>query len=336
MHIEAAPVELRPDATGLSDELFARVAGPYRQIGDWLVLAPYTGPADLCLRAFNSAAADGAAPFDAFQDALLGMEVRPELIGDIAETNHRVRRDGEVLFDWSGSLADKAVTVLRHADTPLTTDQIAGLVQPAVLGSMKTQMADHPQLVRVGIDQWALSSWGLEHYEGITPAMVARLTEQEPRNIDDLAAEMHEQFGIAAASVVIMASTNPTFVREGSLVRRRHPDEPYIPSGALETAPNCVHIDGRWALRRRVDHDLRRGSGFAVPEAFAVALGMQPFQKGTFRTQFGETNMSWSHMPIIGSMRRVAEKLGANERDVLLLILNEPGDVEVRLERTGG
>jgi hypothetical protein len=123
-----------------------------------------------------------------------------------------------------------------------------------------------------------------------------------------------------ATSVVMYAATGPGLIQMGSRVRLRRPDEPYVSHESLGRTPNCFVIDAAWAWRVVVDHDLLRGSGRHLPEAFATHLGLRPGLRLQFESPIKPISIGWGiQYPGIGSLRSVALASGAHDGDFLFV-----------------
>lgn len=316
----------------LLDRLILHIAGPYRFDGNWYVLEELFPLEQALLGAFESASTNGSAPLDATIDALaeLGMQ-RDHALALIRSTD-RLRIVDDVVMDWRGSMADRAVAVLHHAGTPMTTDELAEALEAPVKRSMANQVTSDERFTRVGVGRYALTTWDMDTFEGVVPAMVARL-EGGPRDIEELGAELTGEFGVSTASVAILSQTHPVFLAEGGTVGIRPADRPYEPATDLTTTANCFVVEGFWSLRVPVDREVLRGSGRTIPEAFSMHLGNGPLQRGTVDSPNGPIGLNWHHNPTIGTLRAAAGSLEAEEGDWLFVRRVTPSSVDFRLVR---
>lgn len=107
-----------------------------------------------------------------------------------------------------------------------------------------------------------------------------------------------------------------------------------MPNAGIEEARDCVAIRGSWAWRHVVTHDTLRGSGHILPEAFAALLRLFPQGRFELSSDFGAIPLYWpSQSPGIGSLRRVAESLGAVEGDLLFVVSGDDGRLHFDLVR---
>lgn len=321
--------EYPPD---LLDRLILHLAGPYRFDGEWYVLASL-GSFDAAVRtAFDSAAVDGIAPLDAYRDALSELGLRDEYLDRAIRGDRRIKVIGEDVLEWTGSLSSKAVLVLRRQGTPMLLDELVELVEPNSERSMSNQVHADSRIVRVGVNRFALAEWDMEAFEGVVPAMVGRL-EGGPREVAVLGKELEEEYGVSPASVTILASQHPAFLVEDGKVMLRPEDRPYEPFTDLVRTRNCYVVDGLWTWRVPVDHDVLRGSGRQLPEAFAVHLGASPLEKGTLDSPVGPIKLGWAQYPSIGSMRALARSLEAEEGDWMFVRRVSPSSIDAVLLR---
>ncbi len=315
------------------DRLILHLAGPYRFDGDWYVLSALGDFAE-CLRStFDSVADDGVAPLAAFVDALGELGIRSEFSERAVRSDHRFSVRDDVVLDWSGSMSAKAVMALSLAGHPLSIDDLVAFVQPSSERSMSNQVHADERMVRVGVDRFALAEWGIDEFPGIVPAMVDRLSDG-PMGLDQLRDDLVDEYSVSPNSVSMMASMHPGFLLESGTVMLRPADRPYVPSDDIEGTRGCYLVDGVWSWRILVDHDILRGSGRTIPEAFAVHLGAVPLEKGMLESPVGRILLSWRQNPAIGSLRAAARSLEAEEGDWLFVRRIRPSGVDFRLIRS--
>lgn len=323
-HLDELGRELQPNSASLSDELFAWVAGPYRLVDEWLILSVHGAPTELLMGAFRSVEVDGVAPMDALVDALDELEVRPTLVEALLGLGDRLQRVDQHVVEFSGGMGATASRLLRANQLPMTSEQLAALTGADNLRSLRNSLAARSDLTRVGIDRWALTEWNIESYEGIVPAMRARLETAGTLSVAGLGDELHEQYGVSPASIAFLSSGCPIFVREGGTVRLRRADEKFTPAHSLEERVDCTLVAGRWTLHKTIDRDTMRGSGTKIPDAFAIEIGAVPGDSVLLDTPFGPIRCGWQQQPSIGSTRRVVERLGGRPGDTLLIHATGP------------
>ncbi|MGY6499925.1 MAG: hypothetical protein ACXIVQ_03365 [Acidimicrobiales bacterium] len=332
--IENEFAEFPPD---LIDRLILYLAGPYKVRDGWVVAEQVDPLTTTVLDRFESLGGRWV-PLDALHDALTEVGIRSEhhALAIDSTTKLRVLDDHNAVVDWRGSLADKAALVLDIAGVPMTMDELSELVEPNNARSLSTQVSDSDDIIRVGKGRFALASSGLDAFEGIVPAMTTRLRAAGgPLPVAALAEELHSEYGVSTNSITILASTHPAFVSADHNVRLRPEDDPYIPTAKLSTTARCYRVDGDWAWRIPVDHDILRGSGRHMPEAFAVHLGLDPLGRGRVHSPVGDIQLAWPHQPTIGSMRAAAHQLEAEEGDWMFVIASTASSLAFTLLRSG-
>ena len=289
----------------------------YRIDGDWIVGRGFRKVSDLAESTFEDLAEDGLVEADAFTDALSEMGVDPRYHDDVSLTLSLERIDG-FLVKRARAAGDRAVQRLRVAGRPMTIGELA--VGEQNVRSFANAVRAHDSIVRVGKDRYALEEWGGTPYRGIVEEMIRRLAHGKIESIAALAAEFESEYGVSRNSVSMYATMDPRFVSEAGYVRLRRSDEPYESTARLEDAKDCFMIGGDWALRLEVDHDLLRGSGRPIPEAFGVHIGCRLGETGVLRGPLGDIRIGWSMQTTIGSLRREARHLGLEEGDHLYVI----------------
>jgi len=312
------------------DRLILHLAGPYRFDGDWYVLSALGDFSAAVRSAFESVAEDGIAPFAAFVDALTELGLKPEHARVAALDAKRFRVVDDLVLDWSGSLATKATIGLRIAGHPMSISEIIDFVRPNSDRGLSNQVHADDRIVRVGVNRFALSEWGMNEFPGLVPTMVQRLSSG-PMDVEQLRSELSREYSVSPNSVTIMASTHPAFLLESGVVMLRPEDRPYIPDDNIEGTRSCYLIDGVWSWRVPVDHDILRGSGRQIPEAFAVHLGAAPLESGSLDSPVGPIHLSWTQHPAIGSLRAAARSLDAVEGDWMFVRRVRPSAIDFRL-----
>lgn len=320
------PAELQPGAS-LSDELFAHLAGPFKLVDGWLLRRDVgTSPAHLARTAFDSAADDdGVAESDAVFDALSSIGVAPRWHLPLLQEADRIRLLDGHYVRW-GTHIERLTSVLAVTGRPMTSDELATKLQsvdPDIkVRALINRLADDA-FRRVGRSRYALAAWDGENYRTIVAEM-AEILAHGPQRIEVLATDLVDRFGVSPVSVSMYATMHPRFVANGGEVRLRREDEPYEITSTLEASDRCYQIDGAWSWRVPVDHDLLRGSGRTIPEAFAAHLGATPTQPVVLKAGDHEIQVGWSMSATIGSLRRRAEELELIEGDWMFVRHSTP------------
>jgi len=316
-----APDEIRVAEDSLVDEILAYLAGPYQLVDGWFVTEGAGTPASVTRSAFDSVSENGIAPRDAIHDALARAGVVAEAIDPIIGTDPQLRPVDDALIDLSGSTSDRAYRWLVRLGSAQSLDELHKLIADGtVITNLANQMHLDPRFHRVGMKTWGLVEWGDDTYSGIVPAMGDAIEAAgHPLPIDELATDLADRFGISKASVRMNAGICPRFVESNGTVRLRRPDEPYVVTQKLETTHDCFNMDGTWALRIPVDHDVLRGSGRQIPESFADHLGLRPGYSTV--VPFGVTNvwLGWEQCPNLGSIRSSVLDLGGEADDIVFV-----------------
>ena len=258
---------------------------------------------------------------------------------DVSLHERWLTRDGTVrLFNgqlilWGSSISGRLAFALADMGRPATVDEIVTHVgENRSRNSINNALAEDPRVVRVTRTHWALASWGLTEYSGIADSM-RKLIEESGGSIDVDAVvhRMHKMFEVAENSILTYCGA-PMFVIEGESLRlRTQHDGPYRYGPDLLERTQGVFSLGTMRLGRllKVDRNLLRGSGTALTYAAGSILGVEAGAHLSFSDLHGDkvdiTFPETSSMgPSIGSVRRIVERLSAEEGDYLTLVLDRP------------
>ena len=256
---------------------------------------------------------------------------------DVSLYERWLTRDGTVrLFNgqlilWGSSISDRLAFALADMGRPATVDEmVAHVGENRSRNSINNALADDPRLVRVSRTHWALASWNLSQYSGIAESM-RDLIEGSGGSIDvdTVVYRMHKMFGVAENSILAYCGA-PMFVVDGKSLRlRTQHDGPYRYDPDLIGCTPGVFNLGPMRLGRllEVDRNLLRGSGTALTHAAGSILGVEVGAHLSFGDRHGDkvdiTFPETSFMgPSIGSVRRIVERLSAEEGDNLTLVLD--------------
>ena len=333
--IELAPSEVIPrENDTIVDEMFAHLAGPYRVSNGWLYLQELgDSPFDLVRQAFDSTADGFVAPLDAMLDDLETNGVHPITAMMLLEDCTTIRVLDDDVVSWT-KYEDKVGGVLQHVGYPLTPAEIAErLEMPNKERSIANHLGQSDYAHRVSKNRWAMREWGLTEYRSIVEHMAAELSEG-PVDLASLATHLSKKFGVSPNSINMYASMHPMFVLEHGRVRLRGSHEPYRPDTELRESDGCVVIDKAWSYRTIVDHDLLRGSGRPIPEAFAVHIGLHPGEKHVVQCRDHDVKLSWTGLaPTVGSLRWYAQQQRLVKGDYVFLRASGQGELDLRCVR---
>lgn len=308
--------------------------GDFRVEDDrWLVSARIADWPSSLSGAVEAAMAADTLPVDAAFDALASIGIPATYHDELLSGLPGLRRwDAEHVVRWGGGLPDKAAVVLRMNERPMTSPEISDLIPKGhSLGSLRNALSGDDRFVRSAKDTWSLSSWGAEEYRGIGTAITDELRDG-PLPLAVLTKRLGDKWGIPAGSTQLIAAQGASFVVEADTVRLRRADEAYEPPFSLEEARDCLVVGGNWALRIPVDSDVLRGSGRFVPEPLALELDLMPGTKIDVDAGLKTMRFGWGHQrPYSGSMRLIAERLGAMRGDLLFMQVTGPRTVAFSL-----
>ena len=321
----------------LTDELIAHLAGPYVLQDGWYRHIDASSPSDRVMEAFDSVAAEGSAEATLLINELVRTGTVQLAAERLVATSEFLRQEGGLLIDQRGHVGDRAVALLRAIGQPIDLEELHGrLNDGTTYSSLRNRIGPDPRLQWVGIGRVGLTEWGDDAWAGVLPAMLEAIdAADKPVLVAALAEGLAANFGVAEASVEIYATTHPLLVESGGFVRRRRSDEPYVVDERIDLARDCRFVDGDWAWRVPVDHDLLRGSGRHIPQPFAAMLDVRPGVERTIQVNGHEVRVGWSHYPQIGSLRVVALEAGAKEGQLAFLSRDGVGGLRFRVIDSG-
>ena len=223
--------------------------------------------------------------------------------------------------------SEKALQILSLISHPLSNTEIADILQiPGKVRSLTNALQSDSRFTRTGKNKYGLTVWGNDSYEGICVAMEKLLTKHKQMlDIDFISSVLSEQFSISKNSVKAY-SFAPIFFHNGTQVRLREPDDPYIVIDDVNDL-NWVEVSGDLAtLTFSVDRELRRGSGRQLPINLSWRLGLVPGDSKQIEGQFGQLLFAWnirSHTGgHLGSLKSLSDGLGCSLGDNLVLKIN--------------
>jgi hypothetical protein len=311
------------EAQSLVTNLLLYVAGPYRRRDGWLELV---GAPDLDVRELLGLADEGGMiSLASAREWFSHRSVEPAFQDAWLDQTRKFRRFGEQLVVWNGSLVDKCVSVLALRGEPADAETLVREVGEGhnARGARDRFFGDE-RLMRVNRTQWALRSWGLEEYTGITDEIAQRVELAGGRvRLLDVVDEIASQFNVRPASVRVYAEA-PMFVIEDAWVRLRRDDEPFPVQGSLTDCRGVYRSgDRRISVVVPVDKETLRGSGRGCPQPLADLLGVRPGVPRNWTWSGGELLVTWpptaAYGPSIGSCRALALAAGAGDGDLLRL-----------------
>lgn len=302
--------------------LMLRLAGPYKLRGDWYERPGSQLPTSSDLN--HLADANGLIPVTELSAWLDRQSIRPDFLDDVVAATGRFRRIGQSVARWA-SVVDKCAALLALRGAPADVETlIAETGETYSLTSTRNRLFENPQFMRTSRTAWALRSWGLEEYTGITDEIAQRIQEWGGKaKLSDLVDELVRQFGVSPGSVKVYADA-PMFVHENGYVRLRDRGDLHELNADI-TDCRGLFLDnpGMISFRVIVDSELLRGSGRVCPEPLAACLGVTPDSYRLFAHGSGTVKVSWPKTsafgPSLGSLRALAGEVGAAEGDLLRL-----------------
>ena len=233
------------------------------------------------------------------------------------------------VFWWDGDVAAKSFAILLRLGRPATAEELLGLLGiPRSIRSLRGALYRHPEIVRISKKEFALKQWGRRSYLGISDEIALAISERGGSvQCDDLIKELSQRFDVVENSVLQYAIA-PRFVIRDGWIRLREQTELYeIPNPRPLTEAGIFSPTlHEWVVALSVNDEMLRGSGRPFSRPLGWVMSVIPGTEIEF--EFGDgisVPISWPVnvvSPQIGSMRIIAEKLGARIGDRLLVRLD--------------
>ena len=310
-------------------EVVLKLAGPYELINGWLVLQSAVA-SDPTRRIREMTDEIGYIDHDQATKELNKWGLDTSLHEEWLIRDGKIRKLGDRLVRWDGSIGDKLVIALADIGRPATIEALLEYVkEDRAKTSAANALSIDPRAVRIRGKEWALASWGLPEYSSIAMSIRNVLKSHEhPTTIEDVVTRLMKDLGLKESSIRAYCQA-PMFILENGAIRLRRDDEPYIyDSVSLPNAKGVFALGShRVSILFEVDVEVLRGSGRSLAPAAGFLLGVTLNRPLTFNDQDGlsvtltypETSISG---PSVGSLRPFAVASGARLGDLLTLTLD--------------
>ena len=234
------------------------------------------------------------------------------------------------LARWDVGIGDKVIAGLADLGRPATVDEILDHIQSdRTRGSAVNALTWDPRIVRVNITQFGLTAWGVNEYVSISSTIRDLIVSSGGSiQLNDLVSTISKEFGAAESSVKAYCGV-PMFVLENGWVSLRQDlssfrYETYSPRNSR----GVFRLKGgRVCFLLEVNEELLRGSGRPLPPVVAALLDMAINEELVFCYTSDQsitlTHSEASISPSIGSLRPLAETVGAKLGEYLTVILDK-------------
>lgn len=333
--VDAAEFEMRRlgvDPASQTTAVLLHIAGPYTRRGGWMDVGGSRAGALAAVEAVLDT--QGAPTTDTLLHTLTSSGLSTGVAMTLLETELQLRRFGDLWVRWpSDTAVDMAEAVLHLLGTPATADTIYAMMAPhhangVSLGHLTRVLSAHDRFVRASRTTWGLRRWGVSEYVSIAHAIGERIDAAGGKAVvatvfSDLLARYPD---ISEASIRTYLGTL-AFVQQEGVVRRRIKADAWPALPPLNTIRG-VFRNGPHEIRvaHLVTTEVLRGSGQALHEAVADAVGVRPGGQRTFTSAPGPVTVYWkltsTSGAAIGSLRAHAEAAGAAAGDTLVLVFN--------------
>lgn len=330
--------ELVSNYSTVCREMALWLAGPYEMVDGWLIDSRTRGRIEATGGELLAGTDEGGFIGTGEVEAILRKAgMRPEFHEQWISHLGILRSVEGGYLDITGNVVDLSVRALHRIGRPATTDAILAEVgEDYSARGVRNRLTESNQVVRVSKEHFGLPEWKHDEYTGISDEIAQEIEAcGGVSSLEHLVAVLPTRYGIKPNSVRLYARS-PRFILDerGSVRLRRGDDAPFESGEKLALTRDCFWISGRWVLRVLVDRDVLRGSGRRFPPAFAEHLGIAPGTQQTLAWSGGDVYIGWPmnspQGPALGSLRGLAERLGASEGGWLYLAV-ENGSVWPRL-----
>ncbi len=298
------------------------LAGPYELREDWLIRRPAAEVIDETKEVLRIATSHGPTPVEGVVDALTLYGIPPAQAREWIVSVSAYRIEDDLVFSWSGSMADKAVTILSIDKRPMTAEELhERLGGKASVRGLANQLSVDPRVKRTGVRHYGLRDWEQDEYTSVAAEIEQEIERQGgAAPLDHLVDHISRTYGVAPASVRTNAAS-PRFARDSRgliVVATTAPQR--RPSKAPHEARNVFRHGNAWSYRQRITADLLRGSGFPVSTAFADAIGLAQLETRIFSLGDAQLVASWPVIqPLMGSIRTQLLSDNASEGDIAFI-----------------
>ena len=262
--------------------------------------------------------------------ALADIGMPTDVAATYVQTRAGWRSFDDLWVRWGDTAAIKAEAVLHVRGTPGTAEDIYATIGPGptTLTALREALYRSQRFVRTSRQSWGLHIWGLDEYDGIAEE-IGNLIDSAggQMNVDELIRDLRARFPDVAESSIKVTLNTLAFVANGHMVRRRHETDEWPKVAPLRTVRGAF-LNGRNEIRwaTTATSEVLRGSGRPIHPAVSTALGVGPGQRRAFSSAYGPLEVAWrlssTQGPSIGSVRVLAEDVGAGPADTLVLVFN--------------
>jgi|GEM_PF-1816923 len=313
-------------------------SGPYRQEEGWLLRMGMERPTiPLGKDAFGG---EIEITHESVSAWLFENGFSAELASTVMDQSDTVRQVGDKWVRWPSNVTDKAEVILRLLGRPADSVEVIELIGEEYSDlSLRSRLLDDDRFIRVNKRHFALATWGLEEYSGITQEIIERIERDgDSTDLEALVAELVRQFEVSELSVRAYANA-PMFVIEKGAIRLRGGSDEYSIDAQIETVQGLFPDPDRGLVHLVIpaDADLRQSSGATVKEPVAAALGMKPGDRLVFTAGAGgeQIVLSWPESsvagPYLGGTRALFQTVEGEAGDECVLTLDpQRGGVSVR------
>lgn len=234
---------------------------------------------------------------------------------------------GEICVRWDSTTGSQVEGILQAHGSPMTAHAIySHLDSPRpTMNTMLTRLSDDRRFMRASKKSWALRAWDHLEYFGIVEAIDYFLDEAGGElTTAEVVAHVTTAFPDVSEPSVRKFLCTLAYININGSVRRRTRRDPWPTPEPLNTVHGAFR-NGPHQIRMGVivDADMLRGSGAPVAPAVATAIGVEPGAQATFSSPAGPVLITWhlasTHGPRRGSVRRLAQAVGAAAGDTLVL-----------------
>ena len=307
------------------------LAGPYKNHSEWLLVDKFL-PDSSIEELLRNRDERGLISFEVLREVFLKMEIKEEFHEQwIKHLKNFLKVDDGMIF-ISGSVLDKAESLIRYHNRPMTAEELIESVGSGSVRSVRDRLMNDERFWRINKNNEFVLA-GTEGYDEYTKITDKILQELEQHGgfapIEHLVKKITTNYYVKKASVIAYLNTPMFTIDNDGNVRRANFDETTIEVKDIRETLSCYRtVAGVWCFRVELNSNHFRGSGSMLPNSFAKELGCNPDDKINLETEFVPITLTWSLSSVqgatIGSLKSVVESLQGNVGDYVFIIGSEP------------
>ena len=239
---------------------------------------------------------------------------------------------GNGFIHFQGGILDKAKALLQYYDRPMIVKEMVEFIGSGSVRSVHQRLIEDTNFWRINKqNEFVLAGTeGYDEYTGITDEIIQEIELCGGQaSVTHLVEKISRVYGVKESSILAYLNT-PMFMKDEHGVVRVCYAENYINIATDINKSSACYLssEGIWMWRIKIDKDTMRGSGRAIPNAFAKQLGCEVGKTIEVLTEFGAIILSWQLTSTtgasIGSLRQIVNSYTVSLGDYLFIKATRP------------